>query len=280
MLTIATWNIGLARLSVLGVPLVDAVPHRAIRTAPIVEALAARREAVDIWLLQEAYGNDIRGRLSRIDGYRAVFGPGGMRDCGLCILIRDDWKSDKTRHGAFPANDWIEVVVAAKGVLACDVETALGPMRIGTLHASYDGRGRASIKRKAPHTRRKQVGIALDLMEQGPEMPMLLGGDFNASEAYEPRTHEAITGRGWRDLAMHAAEKLGPDLNTWSKSNALVSDGLDEPDHDIDLICGRRLPRGWRATAEVFMHEEVVPLPDGSLIPLSDHHGLKITLTG
>jgi len=277
MLTVATWNIGLARLTLLGIPLVDAVPHAAARMRPIAEALAARRDEVDIWLLQEAYGPPIRRLLRAVPGYHAVLGPGWMRDCGLCILVRDDWETGSSRHRLFPANDWVEVLVAAKGVLTAEIMTPLGLLRLGTLHASYDGRGRRSIREKAPLSRRRQAGIAKDLMEAGDATPLILGGDFNASLAAEPETHRSITGRGWRDLALTANRRTGNGLTTWASGNRLASG--DSRDHDIDLLVAKNLPEDWTVAAEVFMHENILSRPDGDALPLSDHHALKVTLS-
>lgn len=76
MLTVATWNIGLALLTLLGMPLVDAVPHAATRMRPIAKALAAQRDEVDIWLLPEGHGPLFRRRLCTVPACRAVMGPG------------------------------------------------------------------------------------------------------------------------------------------------------------------------------------------------------------
>lgn len=276
MLTVATWNIGLARLTLFGIPLVDAVPYASARMQSVADALAARRDKIDIWLLQEAYGPGIRRRLRAVSGYRAILGPGWMRDRGLCILVRDDWKTGQADHRLFPANDWVEVLAAAKGVLTVDVETALGPLRLGTLHASYDGRGRRSIRDKAPLSRRRQARIAMELMDTGTAAPLILGGDFNASLAAEPETHRSITDRGWRDLALTADNRPDNGLTTWDNSNRLAAG--DDRNHDIDLLVSKGLPQDWTVTTEVFMQENALTLPGGGAIPLSDHHALKVTL--
>ncbi|WP_417513344.1 endonuclease/exonuclease/phosphatase family protein [Minwuia sp.] len=279
MLRIATWNIGQARLGLAGIKLKDAVAHASARAGPTVEAISARRDRVDVWLLQEAYGWQVRSLLSRLSGYRAIHGPRHLRDTGLAILVRTGWRVGTPRHIAFPALDWVEIAIAMKGCLSVQVETPFGPLRVGNLHTSYDGRGRQSTADRAPPHRRKQIAMALDLMEHEPEMPMLLGGDFNASALHEPETHAVLTGRGWRDLSLTTDRRAADACATWSNANPLVPHSETYPDQDIDLIWARGLPSGCRVGTSTFMTEPVVKTADGRTVPLSDHYGLLVDIS-
>lgn len=278
MIRIATFNIGLARLRLFGLTLKDAVPHALLRLAPIARALEANADDVDIYLLQETYGRDVVDRLMTIGGFRCFTAFAAGHDFGLTVLVRDGLAAGNLRTAAFPANDWVEVVVARKGVMSVDVETPLGPFRVGNLHASYDGRGRRSIAAKAPESRRRQVEIALELLEHDADGRLLvLGGDFNASRAFEPATWGIAPARGWLDCR-EAADGADDDagVTSWSPTNPLtLGRGRNE---DIDLIFLRAASPPAIRTRHI-LTEPLVPLAGGRRVPLSDHYGFAVELS-
>ncbi|MEC9347932.1 MAG: endonuclease/exonuclease/phosphatase family protein [Pseudomonadota bacterium] len=277
MLRIATFNTGLARLRLLGRPVFDAVPFPDLRLPLIRDRLASGTDGVDIWLLQEVYGADAVRAFTAIPGYAAVSALSLGRDSGLVTLVRDGLAVSDAEIAPFPANDWVEATFAKKGTLAVDVETPVGPMRIGNLHTSYDGRGRKRIKAKAPLSRARQVGIALDLLERGGAgRHLLLGGDVNASKAHEPATWRVAPDRGYADLRLEAEAYDDAGVTSWAPANRLArGHGRNE---DIDLIFARWHGAPLRCSARHFLTEPVVPLPDGTTGPLSDHYALLVEI--
>ncbi|PJK29460.1 endonuclease/exonuclease/phosphatase family protein [Minwuia thermotolerans] len=278
MLRIATFNIGLARLRAGGVPLVDAVAHAGRRLPRIVEALSANAPGIDIWLIQEAYHHSVRAALGGVSGFRLHAAAERSADTGLCVLVRRDWPSGGLAVVRFRALDWVETVVARKGAMRIDVETPLGPARVGNLHASYDGRGREGIRRTAPGLRAEEVGQALDLLESGGGGLKLLGGDFNLSLASEPAGHGVATARGWRDLRETADAHDDGGVRTWSLDNPIAVSAPGGPAHDIDLIFMKDAAPSLRVETAHILTEPAVPLPSGRHVPLSDHYALMATL--
>lgn len=278
MLRIATFNIGLARLRAAGAPLADAVAHASRRLPRIVGALAANAHGADIWLIQEAYHHSVRAALGGVRGFRLHAAATDGADTGLCVLVREDWPSGGLAVARFRALDWVETVVARKGAMRIDVETPLGPAQIGNLHASYDGRGRESIRRRAPGLRAEEVGQALDLIDSGGGGLKLLGGDFNLSLANEPAGHAVATTRGWRDLRETANAHDDAGVRTWSLDNPIAVSAPGEPAHDIDLIFMKDAPPSLRVETAHILTEPAVALPSGRQVPLSDHYALMAAL--
>lgn len=275
MLRIATFNIGLARLRLAGIPVVDAVPHAAARLPHIVDALAANRPGADIWLLQEAYHPGVVSNFRDLDGFTTFAAADAGQDTGLCILVRADWKADGLSVTRFRPLDWLETVVARKGAMCVNVDTPMGRITVGNLHASYDGRGRRSIREKAPGLRAEQVAQSVAFMEaRAAGRTKFLGGDFNLSGAHESAGHAAATDRGWRDLREDANTHDDAGVRSWSLANPLASGNPGENSHDIDLIFMKDAGREMAVrTAHVFT-EPSVALPDGRNVPLSDHYAL------
>lgn len=275
MLRIATFNIGLARLRLLEVPVVDGVPHATRRLPYIMDALAANPLGVDIWLLQEAYHPSVHSMLRALPGYSAFMAADAGPDTGLCILVRSDWPARGPAVTRFRQLDWVETVVARKGAMAVSVETPLGPVAVGNLHASYDGRGRERIRLKAPVLRAEEVAQSTAFMEaQGQGLMKLLGGDFNLSLFNEPTGHAVATERGWRDLRETADTFDDAGVKSWSLDNPLAHGIPTEPSHDIDLIFMRDAPDGLHVATRHALTEPVVPLPSGDSVPLSDHYAM------
>ena len=238
-----------------------------------------KADALITGLIQEAYHRSVRQALAAVRGFRVHAAADRGADTGLCILVREDWPSGGFAAARFPPLDWVETVVARKGVMSVEVETPVGPARIGNLHASYDGRGRRSIRRKAPGLRAAEVRQALDLMEREGGGLKLLGGDFNFSLAHEPAGHGVATAGGWRDLRETADRHDDAGVTTWSHGNPIAVSGTDEPAHDIDLIFMKDAAAPLRVETRHLFAEPITPLPSSRRIPLSDHYALMATLS-
>ncbi|MDF1720233.1 MAG: endonuclease/exonuclease/phosphatase family protein [Minwuia sp.] len=277
MIRIATFNIGMARLHLLGRTLREGVPHQRTRLPAIAAYLARNAEQADVWLLQEAYGRDVARLLARTPGFRAVAARTQGPDSGLVMLVR---KGIKVSHAAallFPAIDWVERFVARKGMHCIEISVDDQPFRIGNMHTSYDGRGRADVAARAPETRQRQITMALDSMERGAgDRVLVLGGDFNAAAALEPETFGLGALRGWLDARIDAETHDSSGVTTWSRQNPIING--DDPDQDIDHVWVRPSSHGLTMATHHVATAHDLMAPDGSMIPLSDHYGLAVEI--
>ncbi|MDF1737434.1 MAG: hypothetical protein P1U37_19260 [Minwuia sp.] len=275
MFRLATFNIGLARLHLLGQTLREGVPHQAERLPAICAFLDRNSEQVDAWLLQEAYGRDVVARLARCAGFRVIAARDSGPDTGLVMLIRKDLRITQPAVLQFPAVDWVERFIARKGLQFVDIEVAHKRFRVGNMHTSYDGRGRQKIAAVAPGMRRRQIGMALDAMaEASADRTLVLGGDFNAAAAFEPETFRLGASHGWKDARADAHEWDGSGVTSWSNANPIING--DSPDQDIDHVWVRPADPGLVLRSRHIATRHTVPLPDGQMIPLSDHYGLAV----
>lgn len=275
MLRIATFNIGLARLHLLGKTLREGVPHQAARLPAICAWLSRNEERVDVWLLQEAYGRDVVAQLARSTGFRVVAAHDNGPDAGLVMLLRRDIRIGQPATLQFPVVDWVERFIARKGMQFVDLEVAGQRFRVGNMHTSYDGRGRQKIAAMAPEVRRRQIGTALDAMaEASADHTLVLGGDFNASAAYEPESFRLGAAQGWKDARLDAVEWNDAGVTSWSNANPIING--DSPDQDIDHVWVRPAAPGLTLRSRHVATRHTVPLPDGQMIPLSDHYGLAV----
>ncbi len=273
MIRVATFNIGLARLHLLGRTLREGVPYQRARLPAIAAWLAWNSDAVDVWMLQEAYGRDVARLISMTPGFHAIPARALGPDTGLIMLVRKGLSIDRSGAIPLPAVDWVERFVARKGMQSVDLSIDGRLFRIGNMHTSYDGRGRADVAARAPARRRTQIGMALDSMERdAADRTLILGGDFNASAVQEPATFALGHARGWQDARIDGKSFDSAGVMTWCGRNPIING--DSPDQDIDHIWVRA-PSG---TAEIrsrhIATRHAVALPDGSFIPLSDHYGL------
>lgn len=275
MFRIATFNIGLARLHLLGQTLREGVPHQATRLPAICTWLSRNEEQVDVWLLQEAYGRDVVAQLARSTAFRVVAARDSGPDTGLVMLIRRDIRIGPPATRQFPAVDWVERFIARKGMQFVDLEVAGQRFRIGNMHTSYDGRGRQKIAAIAPEVRRRQVGMALDAMADAPaDRTLVLGGDFNAAATFEPETFGLGAAQGWKDARADAFDWNDAGVTSWSNANPIING--DSPDQDIDHVWVRPAGPGLTLHSRHVATGHTVPLPDGQTIPLSDHYGLAV----
>lgn len=277
MFRIATFNIGLARLHLLGQTLHEGVPHQTARLPAICAWLGRNEEQVDAWLLQEAYGRDVVAQLSRSTGFRLIAARDSGPDTGLVMLIRRDIRIGQPAARQFPPVDWVERFIARKGVQFVDLEVAGQRFRIGNMHTSYDGRGRQKIAAIAPEVRRRQVAMALDAMAEAPaDRTLVLGGDFNAAAAFEPETFGLGASRGWKDARADALDWDDAGVTSWSNANPIING--DSPDQDIDHVWVRSTDPGLTLHSRHVATRHMVSLPDGMMIPLSDHYGLAVRI--
>lgn len=275
MFRLATFNIGLARLHLLGQTVREGVPNQATRLPAICAWLDRNSVQADAWLLQEAYGADVVARLAACSGFRAVAARDSGADTGLVMLVRKDIRITHSSVLRFPAVDWIERFIARKGLQTVELEVDGHRFRIGNMHTSYDGRGRQAVAAIAPQMRQRQVGMALAAMEKDAgDRTLVLGGDFNAAATIEPATFRLGPSRGWRDGRLDAATWDDAGVTSWSNANPITNGS--SPDQDIDHVWVKA------PTDDPVLHSRhvatgnSVPLPDGRMIPLSDHYGLAV----
>lgn len=274
---IATFNTGQAGLDLFGRRLRDGVPHATRRLPMIAEALAENEEHIDVWLLQEVYGRTALDAIAGIPGYQPFLAQSRPRRqaTGLAILVRQDWEAQLLGKSLFSPLDKIEKCIANKGIMVVVVETPLGPVAFGNLHTCYDGRGDPETRKRAPVLRRRQMEKSASILERlNGDGQAILGGDFNFSLRQEPGNHAVLTSKGWRDVRETAAEFDDRGVCSWSSRNPLVTPDPDYPDQNIDLLFASG-DRGWQITASHIFTDDVVALPDGDMMPLSDHYGLK-----
>lgn len=272
----ATFNIGQAGLDLFGKRIRDGVPHASERLPHIARALEANDHGVDIWLLQEVYGQAALNSISGVAGYQPFLAESRPKKhaTGLAVLVREDWSADLLGKHRFPPLDRIEKSIANKGIMAVGVRSALGPVAVGNLHTCYDGSGEADARKKAPVLRRRQVEKAASFMSRLRDgAPVLLGGDFNFSLLGEPGNHAILTNGGWRDLREDATDHDDAGIRTWSSRNPLVREDPDYRDQDIDLMFALDDP-GWAFRTRHIFTSDIVETAKGDLIPLSDHYGL------
>lgn len=273
MIRVATFNIGLARLHLLGRTLREGVPYQQVRLPAILAHLARNSEAADVWLLQEAYGRGVANMLSQTQGFRAVAARAQGPDTGLLTLVRKGLSVSNATTQSLPAVDWVERFVARKGLQFIDLAIDQQLFRIGNMHTSYDGRGKQAVAARAPETRRRQITMALDSLEDGAaDRTLILGGDFNASPVQEPETFGIGLARGWLDARLDAESHDYAGVMTWSTQNPIINGA--GPDQDIDHIWLRPASGTVRIRSRHIATQRVVPVGGGTMIPLSDHYGL------
>lgn len=278
MIRVATFNIGLARLHLLGWTLHEGVPCQQARLPAIAAHLARNSEGADVWLLQEAYGRGVASLLSQTQGFRAVAARVQGPDTGLVTLVRKGLSVSNATAQPLPAVDWVERFVARKGLQFIDLAIDQQLFRIGNMHTSYDGRGRQAVAARAPDTRRRQITMALDSMADGAaERTLILGGDFNASAVQEPETFGLCHARGWLDARADADAHDNAGVMTWSTQNPIINGA--GPDQDIDHIWLRPASGSGRITSRHIATRHVVAVAGGAMIPLSDHYGLAADIS-
>ncbi len=273
MIRVATLNIGLARLHLLGLTLREGVPYQQARLPAILAYLARNAAGADVWLLQEAYGRGVARRLGLTPGFRAVAARAQGPDTGLVMLVRKGLSIGNAESLPLPAVDWVERFVARKGLQCIDLAIDGHRFRVGNLHTSYDGRGKAEVAARAPASRRQQITMALDSLERdAQDSTLILGGDFNASAVQEPETFAIGHARGWLDARVDAESHDAAGVMTWSRENPVVRG--DAPDQDIDHIWIRPPAGPVRIVSRHVATRRNAVTPDGTAIPLSDHYGL------
>ena len=281
MLRILTLNTGLTEIRPLGIPLYADVPHvgaRAARLAPALRVLDA-----DILILQELIPARAKARLAAELGDRYPHEAGIAEDsrfygAGLLTLSRHPIEAASCM--AFARQTFEEGLFGPRGMVLCTVRSpSLGPCRIVNLHATAGGawlRGR-----RAADCRRAQIAEAVAAASRAPHGIVVLAGDFNSQSAAQGDGEHLPIGAGFTDAAAAAGEPDGDEpRDTWDPANPLNRGKAGGTARRVDHVFVRHgADRPVAVTgAHIVLREPVVPLPDGEMLPVSDHYGLLVEL--
>lgn len=264
-------NVGLLEVRILGRVVAEPVPFVRQRLEELPAAIA--QQDADIVLIQEAFGDTSIFLCSQLAGlYQTVEGPGPRLlngGSGLIIAARGDIRA--LEFVAFSPVDVQERIFTRKGVLLAEIDIGGWPrLTVANLHAPAGGfREPTSVQCEA--WRSSALAQAIAALRLKRSAVRLLGGDFNCGPEVSPRNYSQVIDSGFADPVTQGGQP------TWEPRNKLVGLGPHAgcPAQRIDHVFIDQLLEVRLSTARwsrVFV-DDIVTLPSGDRVPLSDHYG-------
>jgi len=285
MTKILSFNAGLMRLDLLGLPLFQPAPLIPLRYAALAGALAGT--GADILALQEVYRRDYKEGLAEAlaADYPHVYipprPPSPLLDSGLMMVSKHplrDFTLLRFKTGT-PEERWLSY----RGWLNGCVETPdVGTLRLLNYHTTAGGLFRDPESDVQNNRRRTQIDeILADAAETPDGETLVLLGDLNAGPPASMENYRQVLGAGFIDTYAPNGDRAGEGYVTWDSQQPLNAKGPHsfQKAQRIDQIFIRRADAASLSLAEsqCVLHAADVATKKGD-VTVSDHYGVLAEL--
>jgi len=284
-LTLLSFNVGLLKINLLGIPLLTPAPYIEDRLKAMPGHLLALN--ADIIALQEIYKQKHRDYLVKALKktykywtYKKTNNPIGLNN-GLMFFSKHP--IEETKLTLFKNNTIDEKLFADKGILSISIHAGdIGRVRIYNTHTTAGGVLTHPESEKCNAIRQQQVDQLLHMARQD-GCPSIIMGDLNAGPGVSEENYQSIVQNGFVDPAAESGDGANQEESiTWDPQNPLNAEGPHRhcPPQKVDhiFVSEPLLQKLAAARTETVLTEPCVR-KDGARFPLSDHYGQLLTLS-
>lgn len=278
-LTVASLNLGLLRLKVIGITVFQFAPFVDYRLKAAPRVLAELD--VDILVLQEMFGVDQRRQLAadlaNLYPYSASSDSSPLVGLGDGFLILSRYPIDEHRIFHFRRRFLEESVIGGIGFQVAHVSVPeLGTLPVFNVHLTAGGVMHNPQSRRTEHLRASQITQLLKVTREG-EPCHLLAGDFNAGPDISSANYRQVIDAGYIDCFVEDARL--PKF-TWETTNPLNTNGPHKhcPSQRMDHIF---VPTVTTDTlmfkrADIVLNIPNVEVQKGQTCTISDHYAVRV----
>jgi endonuclease/exonuclease/phosphatase family metal-dependent hydrolase len=182
----------------------------------------------------------------------------------------------------FKSSPIMERLIHNKGALLCDIETGDGyRLELANLHTTAGGLWMHSEAPRTKGIRAKQIKQVLATRETKHPVRLVVG-DLNAGGGVSQENFDQLLEAGY--VSAHHQLHGSVEEYTWEPQNRL-NKGTMHRNHRpglLDHVFVNRTDfesgRVRLLASSICCREEVVPVPDGSKVTVSDHYGLQVDM--
>lgn len=224
-LRLLTFNMGLLKIRLMGMPVVETPPHVDDRFKAMLAAIPAAvvKHNVDVLALQEIYDDDQLSRLmavlpmlpyvARIANHRFW-----QSHNGLAYLTK--WPVSDVRILKHRQASALEAAFACKSCLHVTLnDTPLGKLSLANLHTTAGGGmdpEAGSVDRVRQSELQEAINISLEASRAG--YAPLIVGDFNCGPECSCENYDFMRSQGFDDVVLPHAKSVGC---TWDPTSPL-----------------------------------------------------------